>query len=205
MTSPDEPRLAPLRFADWDETTRKTLLKFLRRPEVYLSGAPDAPPMPIVLEMFARHLPLSEAWLPFTEMLASENAKLSPPHRELLILRVAWRTRSGYEWNQHSRMGVDAGLTPAQIEAVAQGPSAAVWTPLERAMVAAVDEIIDDHGVGDATWRALASHLEPDEIFELLFLVGGYLCLAGVLNSIGLQSAMPPVHPGPGAEKGAAM
>ena len=52
---------------------------------------------------------------------------------------------------------------------------------------------------------ALASHLEPDEIFELLFLVGGYLCLAGVLNSIGLQSAMPPVHPGPGAEKGAAM
>ena len=102
-------------------------------------------------------------------------------------------------------MGVDAGLTPAQIEAVAEGPSAAVWTPLERAMVTAVDEIIDDHGVGDATWRALASHLEPAEIFELLFLVGGYLCLAGVLNSIGLQSAMPPVHPGPGAEKGEAM
>jgi alkylhydroperoxidase family enzyme len=142
--------------------------------------------------MFARHLPLSASWLPFTEMLAGDDAKLSPVHRELLILRVAWRTRSGYEWNQHSRMGVDAGLTTAQIEAVTEGPSAAVWTPPERAMLTAVDEIVDDHEVSDATWQVLASRLDPAEIFELLFLVGGYLCLAGVLNSIGLKSTMPP-------------
>jgi 4-carboxymuconolactone decarboxylase len=199
MTLPDVPRLEPLPFAEWDETTRTTLLQFLRRPELYLSGAPEAPPMPIVLEMFARHLPLSASWLPFTEMLAGDDAKLSPGHRELLILRVAWRTRSGYEWNQHSRMGADAGLTAMQIEAVADGPSAEVWTPLERSMLTAVDEIVDDHVVGDATWSALVSHFEPAEIFELLFLVGGYLCLAGVLNSIGLQSTMPSMPPGDGA------
>ena len=200
MTSQDEqgiqPRMRPLPFAEWDETTRTTLLQFLRRPELYLSGAPDAPPMPIVLEMFARHLPLSASWLPFTEMLASDDALLSPAHRELLILRVAWRARSGYEWNQHSRMGADAGLTTGQIEALAEGASAAVWTPLERTMVTAVDEIVDDHVVSDATWSVLAAHFEPAEIFELLFLVGGYLCLAGVLNSIGLQSAMPPLPSG---------
>ena len=199
MTLPDVPRLEPLPFAEWDQTTRTTLLQFLRRPELYLSGAPEAPPMPIVLEMFARHLPLSASWLPFTEMLAGDDAKLSPVHRELLILRVAWRTRSGYEWNQHSRMGADAGLTAMQIEAVADGPSAEVWTPLERSMLTAVDEIVDDHVVGDATWSTLASHFEPAEIFELLFLVGGYLCLAGVLNSIGLQSTMPSMPPGDGA------
>ncbi len=191
MTPPPEPRLVPLPFAAWDETTRTTLLQFLRRPELYLSGAPDAPPMPIVLEMFAHHLPLSVSWLPFTAMLASDDARLSPAHRELLILRVAWRTRSGYEWNQHSRMGIEAGLTTAQIEAMGDGPRADAWTPLERALLTAVDEIIDDHVVGDATWAALASHFGPAEIFELLFVVGAYLCLAGVLNSIGLQSAMP--------------
>lgn len=203
MTRSGEPRLTPLPFAEWDEETRTTLLRFLRRPEVYLSGAADAPPMPIVLEMFARHLSLSASWLPFTDMLAGDSAKLSPLHRELLILRVAWRTRSGYEWNQHARMGAGAGLTTAQIEAVIQGASAAVWTPLERAMVTAVDEIIDSHEVSDATWRALASHLDPAAIFELLFLVGGYLCLAGVLNSIGLQSAMPPEASATGATEGA--
>jgi 4-carboxymuconolactone decarboxylase len=191
MPSPDHRRLAPVPFAEWDDETRTTLLQFLRRPERYLSGEPDAPPMPIVLEMFALHLPLSASWLPFTEMLASDDALLSAQHRELLILRVAWRTRSGYEWSQHSRMGGDAGLTDQQIDAVVEGPGAAVWTPLERALLTAVDEMIDEHGVGDATWAALAAHFEPAVLFELLFLIGGYLCLAGVLNSIGLQGSPP--------------
>jgi len=191
MPLPDQPRLAPVPFAEWDDETRTTLLQFLRRPERYLSGAPDAPPMPIVLEMFAQHLPLSASWLPFTEMLASDDALLPAAQRELLILRVAWRTRSGYEWSQHSRMGSDAGLTEEQIEAVTEGAAAAVWTALERAMLSAVDEIIDHHAVRDATWAELAAHFEPPEILELLFLIGGYLCLAGVLNSIGLQGALP--------------
>ena len=191
MTSPEEPRLEPVPFAEWDEETRTTLLQFLRRPEIYLSGAPDAPPMPVVLEMFAHHLPLSASWLPFTDMLAGEDAKLSPRHRELLILRVAWRTRSGYEWAQHSRMGADAGVTTAQIDAMTEGPAAPVWTPLERTLLTAVDEMIDDHVVGDTTCAALASEFDPAALFELLFLVGGYLCLAGVLNSIGLQGELP--------------
>ena len=124
-------------------------------------------------------------------MLASDESKLPAAHRELLILRVAWRTRSGYEWSQHSRMGMDAGLTEQQIEAVAAGPAAAVWTPLERTLLTAVDEVVDEHAVGDATWAELAAHFEPAEILELLFLIGGYLCLAGVLNSIGLQGPLP--------------
>jgi alkylhydroperoxidase family enzyme len=197
MTLPDQPRLSPVPFAEWDEETRTTLLQFLRRPERYLSGAPDAPPMPIVLEMFAHHLPLSASWLPFTEMLAGDDALLSERHRELVILRVAWRTRSGYEWAQHSRMGGDAGLTPAQIEAVVEGPEAAAWAPLDRALLSAVDEMIDQQAVGDDTWAALAAEFEPPAIFELLFVIGGYLCLAAVLNSIGLQGALPAQPPGP--------
>ena len=201
-----EPRLAPLPFAEWDETTRTTLLQFLRRPEVYLSGDPDAPSMPIVLEMFAHHLPLSASWLPFTEMLAGPDAKLSAEHRELLILRVSWRTRSGYEWAQHSRMAADAGLEQGQIDAVPEGPTAAVWTPLERILLTAADEMIDAHGVSDATWAGLEAHFGAAEIFELLFLVGGYLCLATVLNSIGLQSPMlsPPRNGSAGAGGGVA-
>jgi 4-carboxymuconolactone decarboxylase len=191
MPLPDQPRLAPVPFAEWDDETRTTLLQFLRRPERYLSGAPDAPAMPIVLEMFAHHLPLSASWLPFTEMLASDDALLSAAQRELLILRVAWRTRSGYEWAQHSRMGADAGLTEPQIQAVTEGPAAAVWTPLEQTLLTVVDEMIDDHAVGDATWVELAALFEPPAILEVLFLIGGYLCLAAVLNSIGLQGDLP--------------
>jgi 4-carboxymuconolactone decarboxylase len=163
------------------------LLAHLRRSERYLSGAPDALPMPVVLELFAHHLPLSESFLTFTDVMASDQSKLEPRIRELAILRVAWRTESGYEWNQHRRMGGDEGLTDAQLGAVPEGPTSSVWSATERAVLTAADEMIDHFTVSDETWAALASSFEPAPVFELLFVIGGYLCLAAVLNSIGLR------------------
>jgi alkylhydroperoxidase family enzyme len=183
-------RLPLVSFAEWDDAARATLLPFLRRPELYLSGAPDAPPMPAVLELFAQHLALSGSWLPFTEMLSGPEARLAPDLRELAILRVAWRTGSGYEWRSHRRMGGEAGLSAAQLDAIADGPAAEVWSPLERALLRATDEMIDEHRVGDESWADLAAHFGPPELLELLFVVGGYLCLAAVLNSAGLEPAI---------------
>jgi 4-carboxymuconolactone decarboxylase len=191
MTSPSPPRLTPVPFSEWDEETRATLLAHLRRPELYLSGAADAPPMPVVLELFAHHVPLSESFMTFTDLMIGEGSKLEPRLRELAILRVAWRTESGYEWNQHRRMGGDEGLSEAQLLAVEDGPGSTVWTGQERAVVAATDEMIDDHGVSDETWAVLTSTFEEGTLFELLFVIGGYLCLSVVLNSIGLRGDTP--------------
>jgi alkylhydroperoxidase family enzyme len=116
---------------------------------------------------------------------------LEPRIRELAILRVAWRTKSGYEWTQHHRLGRDEGLTDAQLDAVQDGPTSAVWNAPERAVVAAADEMIDHFGVTDETWGALAASFESASLFELLFVIGGYLCLATVLNSIGLRGDPP--------------
>jgi alkylhydroperoxidase family enzyme len=192
VTADDErPRLTPLPFAEWDDETRQVLLAHLRRPELYLSGKPDAPPMPVVLELFAHHRALSEAWLPFTTMLAGPESTLEPALRELAILRVAARTGSGYEWNQHARMGRDAGLSDAHVRGARLGPEADVWSVLERAVVQAADDMVDASKVGDATFGTLNEHCTAAQILELLFLIGGYLCLAGVLNSIGLQGEIP--------------
>ena len=102
-------------------------------------------------------------------MLASDDALLpaGAARRLLLILRVAWRTRSGYEWSAASRMGADAGLTEQQIDAVADGPAAEVWTPLERTLLTVVDDMIDNRTVGDATWVELAAHFEPSAILGI--------------------------------------
>ena len=147
--------------------------------------------MPVVLELFAHHLPLSEAFLTLTDVMAGNQSKLEPRIRELAILRVAWRTGSGYEWNQHRRMGEDEGLTDAQLSAVPNGPTSPVWTPTERAVLTAADEMIDDFAISDETWAALSSSFEAAPLFELLFVIGGYLCLAAVLNSIGLRGDIP--------------
>jgi 4-carboxymuconolactone decarboxylase len=195
MSGPSEPRLTPRAFTEWDEEDRATLLPFLRRPELYLSGAPDAPPMPVVLELFAHHRALSRAWLPFTDMLSGVDARLDPALRELLILRVAWNSRSGYEWRSHQRLAAEAGLSAAQIDAVPAGPGADVWSPIERALLTAADEMADSFCVSDETWRTLASHLDPAELLEALFVVGGYLGLAAVLNSAGLEAGIEGAAP----------
>ena len=121
-----------------------------------------------------------------TYAAALQDLALDAKLRELAILRVAWRTGSGYEWRAHLRMGAEAGLSAAQLDAIADGPAAEAWSPLESALLRATDEMIDQHRVGDETWGELTEHFDPAELLELLFVVGGYLCLAAVLNSAGL-------------------
>ncbi len=147
--------------------------------------------MPIVMEIFANHVPLSDSFMTFTDVMVGADSRLEPKVRELLILRVAWRTQSGYEWHQHRRMGEEAGLTEDQLAAVPAGPVAHVWSDEERSLLTAADEMIENFCVSDETWRALERWCSPSQVLEALFVVGGYLCLATVLNSIGLRGDMP--------------
>ena len=66
---------------------------------------------------------------------------LSPRQRELLVLRVAAVRDCEYEWAQHVVLAGDAGITDDEIAAVARARRDG-WTPLERALLAAVDELL---------------------------------------------------------------
>ena len=185
MTS-GPPRLAPLPVAQWDEHTREALRGHVRAADRYLSGEPEAPPMPNVLGVLAHHGELAAAWLGYNGMLLDRPA-LDPRHRELVILRVAWRCRSDYEWDQHVRAATQLGVSAAQIEAVRGDPAASTWSPLERSLLAATDQLLIRHRVEDSTWSALARELDTRQLLELLFVAGSYLCLALVFNSVDLQ------------------
>ena len=193
MTGPAS-GLPPLPVDQWTDEAKTVLPGYLRRPELYLSGKPDAQPMPQALGLFAHHVGLGAAWMTFTEFLAGERSTLDPALRELAVLRVAWRTGSAYEWKQHTRIGLGTGLTTAHLHALPDGPEAAVWTPVERSVLEAVDQILDLSRVEDATWQALAAYLEPPQLLELTFVIGGYLCFAVVANSVRLEPD-PPTEP----------
>ena len=179
-------RLAPVPAEQWDEESRAMLRGHLRTAEKFLSGEPDAPRLPNVLGIFGHHLGLGSAWLHYNGKLL-QDAALEPRLRELLILRVAWKSRSRYEWVQHARMGQEAGLTYAQVEAVTRGADDAVWTPFERLLLAATDQLLDVQRIDDATWSALQEEVDDRQLLEILFIVGSYLCLALVFNSVGLE------------------
>ncbi|MEV0111373.1 carboxymuconolactone decarboxylase family protein [Nocardia sp. NPDC001965] len=179
------PRLVPLPAESWTEDARAMLRGRLQQADRYLSGEPAAPRLPNILGILGHHPELGGAWLEYNGLLL-ERGTLAPLIRELAVLRVAWRTRSAYEWSQHTRMAAVLGMSTKTIEDIACGDTA-TWPELERLVLAATDELIDRHRVADTTWIALTEYLDTRELIELLFVVGSYLCLALVFNSVDLQ------------------
>jgi 4-carboxymuconolactone decarboxylase len=188
VTDPAGPRLAPLPRERWDGDVRDALRTgFSEEAAIrFLSDGPDAIPMPNVVATLMHHPQLAGPFLAYNSVLLRRPA-LDPRLRELMVLRVAWRTRARYEWAQHVRLAQRAGVSSAEIDAIAGGPDADGWTPLEARLLAATDQLIDDYRVDDATWRALAAELDPRQLVELVFVVGTYTGLAMAFNSFGLQ------------------
>lgn len=179
------PRLAPLPLAQWDAESRQLMRGPLPRADKYFSGEPDAPALPGILGLLGHRPRLAAAWLEFNAVLL-DAPTIDPRDRELAILRVAGRTRNAYEWGQHLRIGTTVGLTADQLAAVAN-PTAELWTPRQRALLYAADEMVREQRVSDETWPALAAEFDEGQLLELLFVLGAYACLAMVLNSAGLE------------------
>lgn len=138
------------------------------------------------LGTFARYPALTRAYHTFNGHVLFAST-LSPRQRELLVLRVAVLRECEYEHAQHSVLARDAGLSPEEVARVAEGPSAAGWAPLERAMLAAADELVGDAVISDATWAALAAELDEHQLMDLVFTVGAYEVLAMAFRSFGVQ------------------
>ena len=125
------------------------------------------------------------AFLSWGNYILSKRNALIPRDRELVILRTGYNCRSGYEWTQHKRIGLDCGLTEEEVARIKAGPGAG-WSDLDRAMLRATDELTTDHFVTDATWAALAP-LGDKGRMDLVMTVGQYTQVSMILNSFGVQ------------------
>jgi len=141
--------------------------------------------VPTVFRLLMRHKGLFQPWLRFASRLMPYGT-LERRDVELVILRVAWNTRSRYEWGQHVAIGLRAGLSAPEIARVGQGPGAPGWAPLQALLLRATDELHAARAIAPSTWEALAKELAPHPMIELSMLVGHYEMLAGLLNSVGL-------------------
>lgn len=182
------PRLAPLPREQWNDDVRSALRKAFPDTVVQrlASTEPEAPPAPNVLATLAHHPALAGPWLAYNNVLLNTPA-LGHRMRELIVLRVAWRTQSRYEWAQHVKLAERFGITDDDIDAIARQGAVDVWTPVERALVAATDQLVLGHRIDDETWQQLAEHLDEKQLVEAVFVAGSYTCLAMAFNSFGLQ------------------
>lgn len=184
----DVPRIRPLPPADWPAAMREALAA-LRPPEPrhpLPERGGDRPRGLNVLGTLARHPALARAFHTFNGHVLFAST-LSARQRELLVLRVAAVREAEYEWAQHVVLAADAGLDAAEVAAIADGPGAPGWSPLERAMLAAVDELVGEATIADGTWEALARDLDEQQLMDLVFTVGAYDLLAMAFRSFRVE------------------
>ena len=137
-----------------------------------------------VLGTFAHHPELTAAFMRFNAHVLY-GSTLSPRQRELAVLRVAALRDATYEWAQHALMALDCGIDEAEVARVAVGPDAPGWSGPEQAMLRAVDELVRDATISDATWTALRDDFDNQQWLDLVFTVGAYDVLAMALGMCG--------------------
>jgi len=134
----------------------------------------------------ANHPELSEAWSSFGAYILQAST-LPPRDRELVILRIGWLCQAAYEWSHHSIMGLNAGLSEAEVLRVTEGADGPGWSEFDRALIRATDELHGDSFIKDETWEVLRSRYSTQQMMDLVFTVGEYNLVSMALNSFGVQ------------------
>ncbi len=116
----------------------------------------------------------------------SRRNDLPAREREIVILRVGYLCKSGYEFTQHTRIGLDSGLTAAEIEAIKRGADAG-WSAADAVLIRATDELHADHFISDSTWNMLKQHYTEKQCMDVVFTTGQYTQVSMILNTFGVQ------------------
>ena len=112
---------------------------------------------------------------------------LPPKTRELLIMRTGWNIRAEYEWAHHVEAAKAAGFSDAEIQRIAEGPTASGWSEEHAALLRAADELRREAFITDATWQTLQKYYDTKRLVEIIYTVGGYTMTGLALNSFGIQ------------------
>jgi len=169
------PRIAPVRPEDRNDEQRELMKRFKGSDSLN------------IFNTLLNHPDLMRRWLVFANHVLGKST-LPARERELVILRIGYLCRSGYEWGQHVVIARAAGVTDDEIRCVKQGADAPGWSEPDRLLLSATDELHADAHVGDATWQGLARHFDTRQLMDIVFAVGQYNLVSMALNSFGVQA-----------------
>ena len=124
--------------------------------------------------------------------------------RELVILRTCAQCGAEYEWGVHiAAYGAKAAFTPEQIHSTARGGSHDdCWSEEERSVIRLVDQVHATSEVCEDLWQELSSRFSPEQLIELVMLVGLYHAVSFMVNAFGVQhEESAPRFPGVAAQE----
>ena len=151
-------------------------------PALVAMTAPQGGSAPVTIEALAHCKQLLGPFLGWAAALALEGV-LDKRHHELLALRTAHNCRSEFEWAEHRRLALEAGLTEEEIMGVADRDREG-WHRREQLLLLAADELHASMVINYATWTELSEHFTTAELVEAIYVVGHYTMLSMVANVV---------------------
>jgi 4-carboxymuconolactone decarboxylase len=109
---------------------------------------------------------------------------------EVAIITVGAHWKAEFEWWAHSRMALDHGVSPAAVEAIANGVPPELPED-ERIVHDVARQLVERGHVDDATYKAARDLLGDRGVVELVTLCGYY-----TLVSFSLNAFVVPLPPG---------
>ncbi len=116
---------------------------------------------------------------------------LSEIQRELAILIVARGVP--YAWAHHVPLGLQAGLTQAQVEAIRSGATPDDLPPADRALCDYVFAFLAGKGIAPGIAAALNQHFSPRQVTDISLIAGYYLALGTMLLAFDVEIEPPEV------------
>jgi 4-carboxymuconolactone decarboxylase len=186
MTDTSRPRIPPLPRNEWTDPARE-VFSFWGEPDSWNQGSKTN-----VMMVMAQHPDLGKVYNSWGKHILMNNS-LAVRQLELIVLRVAWRVQSTYEWDNHVGYALNAGIELDEIAACKGELGMAQWEEQDRAILKSVDDLIDDGRISDESWALLGRHYDRKQQMDLVFTVGHYVMTAWALASfdVGLESVDP--------------
>ncbi len=118
----------------------------------------------------------------------SADRVLDPKLRELGQIRAGFLRESQFVFSQHCKAARGVGLSEAQVEAIPSWSGSDLFSPVERAVLAYVDELVLQNGrVQDATFERLHAQLSDEQILELTYVTALYEMHAIMTRALRLE------------------
>ena len=114
--------------------------------------------------------------------------QIDPKLRELGQTRAGYAVGSQFVFSQHCKAARDAGLTEAQINAIAHWQVADCFSEIERAVLAYTDALVLQRGrVPGAVFDVLKAHLSDEAILEFTYITSTYMMHAIMSRALRLE------------------
>ena len=141
--------------------------------------------------MLAHAPAVGAATLRLVFALLTETA-LDPTLRELVILRVVQICDCRYAWVQHVAIARGLGVGDAQIAALDRGKAPPdLFDDRVLTTFLFVDEILASCRAADCTLAMVEELFSPEEIVELLLLIGYFRMICGAMTTLGVEVESP--------------